>query len=442
MRVATACLLAIWTIAAVAPSLEQATPQSVRPNLYDADPNHLWNRLHRHFHVRVGPDGQEHGFDTVDPLRWRETRYLLNGPSHEQAVRLLDEFLGSPAETLITDPLKRAVFQNDMWALFDWLAQPSEIHPEGRTALMSRLARVLRLVALTRDRIERLPDTYRAAAASQAFADRYDPAQPRAFLPRDLFSTAGPALSASRSTEVEGPWVSIGGIGPIVPHHAAELSRSSFVVLWNLPGGAAETRAYLAKLWDFPQPFVADEHHAGDGERRVTLNPALPALPEGTQIALVRRMLLIDDKGRIVPSNLTQSIQLRVFRGKQAFFEFRMNRGALFAANAGGLRAVGPDDVEFLTFSAKGDDPFEHERLPGPLRPGSVLGICSACHSEFEPGIRSVKSVRALLRPNATVDSRHERWAGWFTQPTLAGELKTRRYDWGLLQGLWQASPR
>ena len=221
-----------------------------------------------------------------------------------------------------------------------------------------------------------------------------------------------------------------------MPHHAGELSRSSFVVLWNLPGGAAETSAYLAKLWDFPQPFVPDQ--ALDGERRVTLNPALPALPEGTQIVLVRRMLLIDDQGLIVPSNLTQSIQLRVFRGKQSFFEFRMSRESLFASKAGGLRAVGPDDVEFLTFSAKGDDPFEREGPPGPLRPGSVLGICSACHSQLEPGIRSVKSVRALLRPNAIVDSRHERWAGWFTQPALAAQLKSRRYEWGLLQGLWQ----
>ena len=312
-----------------------------------------------------------------------------------------------------------------MWALFDWLAQPFAIHPEGRTALMPRLAAVLRRVALTRDQIERLPDTYRAAADSQVFADRYDSARPRAFLPRDLFNPAGPALNASQSTEVEGPWVSIGGLGPVVPHHAGELSRSSFVVLWNLPGGAAETRAYLAKLWDFPQPFVPDQ--AMDGERRVTLNPALPALPEGTQVALVRRMLLIDDQGLIVPSNMVQSIQLRVFRGKQSFFEFRMSRESLFASKAGGLRAVGPDDVEFLTFSAKGDDPFETRGAAGTGATRQACSLASAppCHSELEPGIRSVKSVRALLRPNAIVDSRHERWARWFTQPSVAAQAKT-----------------
>ncbi len=440
MRVAMACVLAIWAVAVPDLVVERAAPQS--RTLYDADPNHIWNRLHRLFHVRVGPDGQEYGFDTVDPLLWRETRYLLTGPSHEQAVRLLDEFLDSHAERLIADPVKRAVFQHDCWAVFDWLAEPYGIHPDGRKALMPRLARLLRRVTLTRDQIDRLLDTYRAAVQSQVFAERDDPAQRRAFLPRDLFGPALPAKSGPGLTKVEGPWVSIGGSQPIVPHHAAELSRSGFVVLWNLPGGAAETTAYLAKLWDFPQPYVFDPHSSGDGERRVQLNPALPALPDGTQIALVRQMLVIDDEGRIVPSKLTESIQLRVFRGKQSFFEFQMTRPALFAANAGGLRAVGPDDVEFLTFSSKGGDPFEFEGPPRPVRPMRALEMCPWCHFEHEPGIRSVRSVNQLLRPNNTVDSRHERWARWFTQPAVAAESKARRYEWGVLQGLWQANPR
>ena len=313
-----------------------------------------------------------------------------------------------------------------MWALFDWLAQPFAIHPEGRTALMPRLAAVLRRVALTRDQIERLPDTYRAAADSQVFADRYDSARPRAFLPRDLFNPAGPALNASRSTEVEGPWVSIGGLGPVVPHHAGELSRSSFVVLWNASRRSCPRRERILRSSGI---FLnrSSRTTRWTASERVTLNPALPALPEGTQVALVRRMLLIDDQGLIVPSNLVQSIQLRVFRGKQSFFEFRMSREALFASKAGGLRAVGPDDVEFLTFSAKGDDPFEPRGAAGTGATRQARSRASAppCHSELEPGIRSVKSVRALLRPNAIVDSRHERWARWFTQPSVAAQAKT-----------------
>src|SRR5262245_2806815 len=158
--------------------------------LYASDPIHLWNRIHRHFHVRVTSDGHEYGFDTLDPLLWRETRYLLDGPSHARAVALLDEFLASHGERLIEDPLKRAVFQRDLWAIFDWLANESEILPDRRRVLMPQLARVIRRLALTRAQIDRLPDVYQSAADSHAFADRFDPAHPeRPFLPPDLFSS-------------------------------------------------------------------------------------------------------------------------------------------------------------------------------------------------------------------------------------------------------------
>ena len=182
----------------------------------------------------------------VDPLLWRETRYLLTGPSHARAVRILDEFLASNGEGLVRDSLKRAVFQHDLWAVFDWLASTSEGDTAARTALMRRLARVMRRVALTRKNIEALPDTYAAAVASGAFADRAGASQQQPFLPRDLFSATG-------------PWASVGGTESLVPQHAAELSRSAFIVLWSLPGGSAATIGYLRKLWDFPQPFVSDE---------------------------------------------------------------------------------------------------------------------------------------------------------------------------------------
>jgi hypothetical protein len=87
------------------------TSSARRPGLYDANPNHLWNRIHEQFHVRIAPDGSRYGFDTVDPLLWRETQYLVRGPSAGRAVRVLDEFLASNGERMIRDPLKRAVFR-------------------------------------------------------------------------------------------------------------------------------------------------------------------------------------------------------------------------------------------------------------------------------------------------------------------------------------------
>ena len=431
-----AALCAFGGAASSFPSTAGVAP-SPSQGLYDNNASHLWNRIHEHFHVRVAGDGTAYGFDTVDPLLWRETRYLLSGASHARALGLLEEFLTTGGERLIVDPLRRAVFQHDLWAIFDWASENTtgEIDRPARTALMQGLARVIRRVALTKAQIEALPDTYAAAVASGAFTDavgrRHGPG-----LPRDLFKTGG-------------PWIEILSIfsQPVVPQHASELSRSAFIVLWSVPGGSAETVAYLKKLWDFPQPYVVDEsfQQARDGEVRAKLNPALPAVPDGTRLALVRKMMLIDDTGAIVPSRVVQSIQLRAFLNawpRQTFSELRMSRVNLFAGKTGGLKMLGPEDGDFVTFSSKGIDVLESRASTGPLLLRSALAGCTNCHHvEFEPATQTIRSLPQILKPMTLVDSRHERFARWLPQ-TAAAESKRRSYDWGVLQGLWRTQPR
>ncbi len=410
VRLGVGCVAALVIVGGVAPRVQPTRPAQQRTAPYAADPDHLWNRIHQAFQVRTAPDGAEYGLDTVDPLLWRETRHLLTGPSHAAAVGVLDEFLSSDGERLIRDPLKRAVFQHDLWAIFDWLASNPERDRSARIALLPRVARVIRRVALTRQQIEALPDTSVDA---------------------DLFRYGG-------------PWVSVGGVQPLAAQHAGALGRSAFIVLWNVPGGEAATIEYLQKLWRFPQPFVADEmfQFARDGEVRAKLNPELPAVPAGTRIALVRKMLLVDDSGAIVPSRLVESIEARAFPGP-GFSELRMSRAALFAGQSGGLRAVSAGEGDFITFSAQGIDPLERESWRGPDRLPRVLDGCVSCHHiGFEPAITTVLSLRGMLTPAALVDSRHERWARWFTQPIAAAGAKSRTYEWGLLQGWWQSQPR
>ena len=420
-----AAALAWVCVTAIVVSTGQVRPAtSSVPPLYHANPNHLWNRIHDVFQVRVARDGTRHGLDTVDPQLWRETRHLLSGPSHARAVAVLDEFLSSHGERLIADPLRRAVFQHDLWSIFDWLVTTSDGDLTARRALMPRIARVMRRVALGQQQIDALPDTYVLAAGSSATAS-----QATSALPRDLLT-------------VPSSWVSIEGTQPIVPQHASELGRSAFIVLWRVPEGAPATRAYLQKLWEFPQPFVPDESFnlPRDGELRVKINPALPPVPDGTRIALVRLMLLVDDRGSIRPTRLVQSVQLRTLGRSPSFAEWRMSREQLFAGNAGGLRPVSQNDREYSTFSAKGLDPFEHERPAGTFEVPRILQSCAICHqTEFGPANESIRSIRGLLRPYTFSDSRHDRWARWFTQPILAAEAKSRTYEWGVLTGLWQS---
>ena len=89
---------------------ESQTGSPTQP-IYDSDPDHIWNRLFRLFYVRYARDGRQYGGDELDPYLWSETKYLLGGSSNDEARRLLDQFLEQHSERLVTNPLKRALFQ-------------------------------------------------------------------------------------------------------------------------------------------------------------------------------------------------------------------------------------------------------------------------------------------------------------------------------------------
>jgi hypothetical protein len=403
--------------------------------LYDSHADHLWNRIHRLLHVRRTVTGEAYGGDEIDPLLWRDTRYLLTGRSHREAIALLDEFLARGGDKLVQNPLERAVFQHDLWAVFDWVVARDDTDGPERRALAVRLARAIRRVGLSRDQIDHLEDNYASAVQSKAFPTAYDPADlDRPFLPRDLFDD-------------DGPWVAIRDsfVQPVAGQHAASLSRSDFTVLINVPGDVSATLLYLKTLWDFPEPYIVEPFL--DGEQRIAHNPRLPEVPVGTQVALVRRMLLIEDSGRIVQSRVTESVQFRVFHeattrgflpdgrgsfGDQDFFEVQMRRARLFAHEAGGLRGVKPGEPAFVVFAAHGDDSFDEERPP---ERGPELTLCVNCHSQR--GVQSLGILRRLLKPNGRLDYRHPRWLVSARPGPVA---KARQYDWGLLQGLWQTS--
>src|ERR1043165_1471394 len=132
---------------ATARAIETIAPTEVPTwNIYDPNLDHIWNRVFRLFYSRIGSDGKEYGLGELDPLLWFDTTYLLSGVSHQQAIQLLDEFLAKRAENLINDPLKRAMFQRDLWAVFDWLAVQTDPYPSQRRALERRLAQIIRRV--------------------------------------------------------------------------------------------------------------------------------------------------------------------------------------------------------------------------------------------------------------------------------------------------------
>jgi hypothetical protein len=452
--------LAAMALFAAVVSARHSNDSDPRVVIYDPNPAHLWNRVYATLLVREDKHRNRFGEDSLQPPLWPESEHLLSEPSHKLASQVLDEFLRTHGETLVHDPVKRAVFLHDLWAVFDWsVAQsPARDRPQynnEKKELQARLAEVLRRLALTPDEIKSLPDNYAQAVASGAFAKQYDPAQPeQAFLPPDLFDPHGPWVCIQPSPE----GFEIGGVAKM--HVAAFSGRSGFLVFVRLPNGRKATMDYFQSLWDFPQPWI---HGPSIAEDQAIENPDLPSFPAGTQVALVRRMTLFDNQGNVAASSITESVQLRVYHAittmeernfgngnmnevkrnsGQDFFEIKFSRPLLFSGRNGGLRAVARDEKEFSTFQSQGDDPFEGRSL----RPKSAdtppeLQTCVWCHSGG--GVRSLNSRDALLKPNRRQqEPQNVDYGPIYWSDDAAVGWKGSRFDWGLLNGYWKAAPQ
>ncbi|MBI5758067.1 MAG: hypothetical protein HZA46_06070 [Planctomycetales bacterium] len=412
--------------------------------IYDSQADHLWNRLHQSLFVRTTSEGKALGHDVVDPLLWHQTKHLLSGPSHEEALRFLDEFLTRDGDKFVRDPLKRAILQHDLWTVFDWTAYPygwpaaGDEYASARRALQRRLVPAIQRLALSQSAIDSLPDNYMAAVNSKAFPTQADSEHPGTpFLPADLLAP-------------DASWVCVGGPRdvktPVAPAHARFFSgRSMFLVFLRLPDGRKATLDYLDKLNNFPSPWNLRERRK-DGIHRLemlNLSQELPQFPVGTQVALLRQMVLITDAGKLAVSPVTESLQLCVFReltrNGQSFSELVLRRSDLFAGKAGGLRPTESDEPAYvaLQFVTGYSDPFETTTDKQRSERTTVLKTCASCHPE--PGIYSVASFtrRHSARPTTGQPMDVTLWpTAVNTEQKKVLEWKQQQFDWGLFQGL------
>jgi len=346
------------------PEEAPATPvppvQVASATLYDADPRHLWNRIAGSLNTWQVKGSAKTTVD-LDPLLWPSEEYSLMGDAQRAAVPLLDEFLRSDGEKLIRDPLRRALFQSNLWLLYDWAASSRD------RDLERRLAAVLKRVALSADEIRALPDTYAAALASRAYPPAFDPDRPDdPFLPAELLDPTG-------------PWILLGNERgreklPLAQKHVTFFEgRSSFLIFLKLPDGRREGLEFVEKLRD---------------PKKAPLGASSPR--SGSQLALLRRAFVLDDAGRIVPTPIVESLQLRVHGDFPAgrklpagFFErmtkFDLRRQRLLAGERGGLWALGPEDREPLYVLSLGF--FPSRAADGVPAAGNPLERCILCHT-------------------------------------------------------------
>ena len=270
----TLCLLMVATSSGAEP------PEKPEPiALYDPVPAHLWNRLHAALLTRPDREGRTLGRDALDPLFFPTTKRLLEGPTHAEALKLLNEFLAD-GHKLVSDPVKRAVFQRDLWAVFDWAAFPFGnfyISPTNiRTGpLQERLAKAIRKLAPSKAEADALPDTFPCGEV-KAIPDRVRPGEAERPVP-----AAGPVRSgrpvgvrdrAARDLPT-----------PIASEHARVFAgRSVFLVFIRLPEGRRATLAYLDKLNTLPKPWKVPPQDPSENKPRPPspeLNSEVPQFP-------------------------------------------------------------------------------------------------------------------------------------------------------------------
>lgn len=378
-------------------------------NIYDPSQDHLWNRVFRQLYRRVAENGQEYGLDELDPLLWFDTTYLLTGDSYQQTIQILDEFLSAHAEDLIHDPLRRAMFQRDMWAVFDWLASQPETYSSARRTLEERLAQIIRRVALPENEILSLPDNYALEIASGTFPTHVPADQPdSAFLPPDIF-------------QPDSAWVPIGREGgPIAMTHTESFpffGRSVFLVYIRQPNGRNASLDFI------------------DGLNAISA----PILSIRSDVALVRRMLLIDNQGKLIISPLVETLQIRHFNPEQHFHEFELSRMDLL----GGLAfSLALKRNTFMLFMSHGDV-FVNPDIPE--LEVTIPQICTGCHFEDPPFPKSgnIKSIISYSRqPFALPDNQKPT----LFPTTLADEARTvitwkqNHETWKALENLWNLS--
>src|SRR5262245_19166101 len=389
--------------------------------VYDADPKHVWNRVYATFYVRTTVDGKSTGHDELDAPLWRKGEYLMKDASHARAVEVLDEFIQERSERLFPAGLKRAILQRDLWAVFDYLASPQpwmeewrkdQQLTEGRDALLRRLAIVIRRLAMSREAIEGLADNFQLTAAAETYPRQYDPTnRQRAFLPADLL-------------EKDGSWVSYGEADAVtaMQHHRTYSGRSVVHVRLRLRGGREATVDSLRR------------HPAR------SVNTIGAQFEAGTQVALVKQALLIDDGGQIRPARITEQAQLRVIHQWENpdGYEFLLSRRKLFEGTGGGLVPISDGELHFSAFREMRRqsplDPFEHTfpeaSMPIPLARApsenqNLKKTCLTCH-QTRAGVGSFLTTGPVLDRESLI------------RTTISWKQKDS--TWGRLQGLMAVS--
>ena len=336
--------------------------------VYDADPNHVWNRLFSTLYIRPrllpasaaqAAAVRYEGGDVIEFLAWGQTEYWSTEDMCTKLNPLLDEFLDSERSPKIHDPLKRIVLQHDLWAAYDHLIDLNNRRIgdfqtlQRRDTLCRQLARCIQRLTVSASEIEQLPDTYTLAVRSGEFVPEHNNDSSVNYLPFGLLS---------RPDE----WVEMDAYFPdmhedimdrfISLHARSFMGRSHYRIFYRFPEGRQQVVAYLKELenssidWKYAAQFGF-----------LQLRNDAPQIPLGTEVLLLQQMIVLNDEMKPVPTNIVESVQFRAYLNIDGgstpatntgvgmnVLDYRMKRRLLFnSLNSGGLEREPEEELQY-----------------------------------------------------------------------------------------------
>ncbi|MEK7677559.1 MAG: hypothetical protein AAB676_17155 [Verrucomicrobiota bacterium] len=428
--------------------------------LYDPQPDHLWNRLFAAFYIRPStlpsrpqyPDDSTQldewdrelrsgklvpgpvvkrieGGDVLAFLAWQKTRHYSEPATFQRANKLLDEFIEGRGERLIDDPLKRAFFQRDLWAVFDHLVgqkiarfgdadlarrraavpdyriEPEELQREDPAAIQRRetlcrkLAAVIQRLALPKSAIEALPDNYAEAIGSGQFPARHDFDCRSNYLPPGLLT---------RPDE----WVEIDNAPG--SQHRDEREGQMAYTSWSIRG-----RSYYRVFWRFPEGRRAVEEYLRYLQREgvdweksarqgyIRLKRDVRQIPVGTETAIVEFMVVLDEGLNPVATRVVELVHVSVYKNVDGAPDPQTNTGrGLIARQYVARRRLLFDGLKEGGLERAADDaPTYRVLMNSPKdwgefgRQQSVAQTCLHCHmyDRDRAGVHSLNSISCYV---------------------------------------------
>lgn len=363
-------LLAILLLSVVG-RLMAAEP--VQVTLYDPDPAALWNRVRASLLSSVSPgDALDLGMTTTQSDYYK---LAYPGASNARALAVLREF-DQAALPPNMGSLHKAIMQRDLLTVFHWAVDRRDVSDTGPElqSLIRALAKGIRKVALTEAEIRKLPDNYALAAAKPDAVHFFDPAAPKAFLPKDLLADDGEWIAVRDADEERS----------ITPIHDQEFEGCAvFEVRMRHPQGRKAGLEYLAQLPG--RPLMPRQSLRREGHGTLTLTEVagktslmpltLPdgEFPSGTAWALIRRSVLATPEGKPVISPLVDTVQVRVYHdvtmsGPSGQFPFEWEAKPSLTLSGAGFHLVQPQEQWLQRFPARNID-----------RPIDTM-LCLVCH--------------------------------------------------------------